>query len=210
MSASPGPRTPKGTPARKVSVPFTHSSPSALKAGGSSASSAAASKASLLGRNDETTYHRKLRSLLQDHARARSTWIQLVSFDGIKAARSLSLAWEDVDNARATPASGEDGDSPQPHGHTATYTRDKATASALQAAELAREDLQAILMKIQAQSSRLTVLLDQARALLTESIKAKGFEFVSVAPLWGTWSMDQFGRLFFFIPETGALTDSAI
>ncbi|KAE8220979.1 hypothetical protein CF319_g5579 [Tilletia indica] len=194
MSSSPGgPRTPKGTPARKVSVPFTHSSPSSLKAGGTGTSlSAGTVKAQLLGRNDESTYHRKLRLLLQDHARARNMWLQLVSFDGIKAARSLSLAWEDVDNARATPV----GDSKDQDSDTvkaeAVYAREKATAVALELAEAAREDLEIILAKIQSQSARLVVFLDQARALLSESVKAKGSEFVVEQPLWGTWTMDRF------------------
>ncbi|KAL9940054.1 hypothetical protein V8E36_000759 [Tilletia maclaganii] len=183
MSASPGPRTPRGTPARKVSVPFVHSSPA-------STSSTSLSKAQPLGRDHETTYHRRFRTILQDHCRARDAWQQLVSFEGIKAARALSVAWEDVDNARATPvASGmEDGSA----SIEATWARDKATAIALQYADSAREDLEAVMVKIQAQSNRLITVLDQARLLLAESLKAKGFAFVGEEPLWTTWNMDRF------------------
>ncbi|KAK0550132.1 hypothetical protein OC846_003063 [Tilletia horrida] len=195
MSASPGPRTPKAgaSSGRKVSVPFSHaSSPSALRTGISSPASSANVKASLLSRNEETTYHRRLRSLLQDHAKARNAWLQLVSFDGIKAARALSLAWEDVDNARATPTAPKGkGKQTQPD-VGALYARDKATASAVRQAEGAREDLEAIFAKINAQANRLTSLYDQAKALLLETAKAKGFEFVADAPLWGTWTMDRF------------------
>ncbi|CAD6893262.1 unnamed protein product [Tilletia controversa] len=193
MSSSPGPRTPKGTPARKVSVPFTHSSPSSLKAGSAGASLAAGTvKAQLLGRNEESTYHRKVRQFLQDHARARTMWLQLVSFDGIKAARSMSLSWEDVDNARATPVDLSEGQDSTSSNAEGLYAREKATAMALEMAEVAREELEAIMAKIQAQASKMIVVLDQARALSSETMRTKGFEFVAEQPLWGTWSMDRF------------------
>lgn len=91
MASSP--RTPRNTPHTFSANRAGASSPLASPLGGKSRSA----ESPLLARTDETTYHRRLRTLLLDARRARTIWGELVSYDGMKAAIAVVEKWEKVE-----------------------------------------------------------------------------------------------------------------
>ena len=80
-----GPSTPTSSPVAPRPNPTSPSSPSA-------------------GRATESTYHRKLRSLLLELRTCARTWDDLVLHDGLKAARSLVDTRTDLECVNPTVA----------------------------------------------------------------------------------------------------------
>jgi hypothetical protein len=81
------------------SSPLARSSPSGKKLGLGRAGLEEApvdGSEALLGRHEENSFHRQLRTLLLDHRKARSAWEATVTYDGLKAVGSWSRADEDV------------------------------------------------------------------------------------------------------------------
>lgn len=59
------------------------------------------------------------------------------------------------------------------------------------------DKLSAFLIRLQQkQTAKLEALADAADALLLETSKAKGMEFAFKEAMWGTWSMERFGKYF--------------
>lgn len=71
-----GPSTPTSSPVQFKQPPTTPSSPS---------------------RNTESTYHRKVRTLLQEVRTITRTWDELVKVDGLKAVTNLTDARTDLE-----------------------------------------------------------------------------------------------------------------
>ncbi|PWN50717.1 hypothetical protein IE53DRAFT_81487 [Violaceomyces palustris] len=73
----------------------------------------------LLSRSNETTYHRRLRGLLQEFFRSSQSWEQVVSFEGIKWATEVREAWTQVESLHSSSKAsqgrqiGSEGSSPR-------------------------------------------------------------------------------------------------
>ena len=112
----PAPLPPRSTPFSPLpgspSVSSRHVSRGSptpdARAGTPGAGSSAATGFGLLGRDDETTYHRRLRSLIDDHLTARRTWERCVSDDAARVVAEISTkarALESVHPADGAQAS---------------------------------------------------------------------------------------------------------
>ena len=101
----------KGQPSKKQppsnsQSPRSSPGPKAAAAGGSSpysqriaslAAAAAPPESPLLPREAETTFHRKLRTLLQQYATQAETWEETATFDGLKWAKMAVDCWSDLE-----------------------------------------------------------------------------------------------------------------
>ncbi|KZT69039.1 hypothetical protein DAEQUDRAFT_691597 [Daedalea quercina L-15889] len=130
-----------------------------------------------LSRLAESTYHRKVRTLLQEMRAATETWEDVVIFDGLKAAKSLVDARTDLDNALAS----EKGTQPTRH-----MVGDK-----LYTMEQDIKDLGVVIEKLKKQFQKMNAIVDNLESVLYEAHKMKGWQFVQ-EPLWLSWSLERF------------------
>ncbi|KAJ7470314.1 hypothetical protein FB451DRAFT_332385 [Mycena latifolia] len=126
----------------------------------------------------ESTYHRKIRSALQELRAITETWDDLVLLDGLKAARSLVDTRTDLDNALALIPNG--------------LPRHRLMGPKLALMEKRIAELDAVTSKLQKQFRRMNAVIDGMEALLIEAHKAKGWHWVSEEPLWVSWSLEKF------------------
>ncbi|KAG8905967.1 hypothetical protein FRB99_007901 [Tulasnella sp. 403] len=136
----------------------------------------------------ETTYHRKLRTLLLDFRTAVKTWNDLVLVDGLKAAKDLTDARTELDNSLAA-ISGEK----QP--------RLRLVTPKLAMMESRIEELDNVIAKLRKQFDNMTTLVDSGDMLLIEACKLKGVKWVEEEALWCTWPLERFvSRLAVILP----------
>ncbi|THH11976.1 hypothetical protein EW146_g7856 [Bondarzewia mesenterica] len=130
-------------------------------------------------RSTESTYHRKVRTYLQELRTACRTWDDLVLVDGLKAIRSLIDARTELDNTLSALPDGK-----QPHsrivGPKLSFMEDR----------IAEMDL--VILKLRKQFQKMNSLVDGLEAVLTEAHKTKGWNWVQDEPLWTTWSLEKF------------------
>ncbi|KAL6309024.1 hypothetical protein BKA93DRAFT_724153 [Sparassis latifolia] len=156
LASFKGPSTPTSSPVQ-ARQPVTPISPSRLS---------------------ESTYHRKLRSLLQELRAVTETWDDIVLVDGLKAAKTLVDARTELDNDLAA----------LPAGTRPAY---RIVQPRLELMEGRIADLDAVIVKLKKQFAKMNNLVDSIEAILFEAHKVKGWEWVQ-DPLWVTWSLEKF------------------
>ncbi|KAF9820165.1 hypothetical protein IEO21_01598 [Rhodonia placenta] len=129
-------------------------------------------------RSSESTYHRKVRTLLQDMASTADTWDDIVLIDGLKAARGLVDTRTDLDNELATLSS-------------KTLPTYHVVGPKLSVMENRILDLDNVLLKLKKQFQKMNNIVDSLEALLAEAHKTKGWKWAQ-EPLWATWSLEKF------------------
>ncbi|KAG2020499.1 hypothetical protein CC2G_005832 [Coprinopsis cinerea AmutBmut pab1-1] len=157
-----GPSTPTSSPAQQHrSSPAPPASPS---------------------RQTESTFHRKVRALLQELRGISETWDDLVLFDGLKHAKTLVDTRTDLDNTLAS----------LPNRLPRTYlvgpklaVMDKCIAS-----------LDSVIQKLEKLFKRMNTVIDNLEAVVVEAHKVKGYQWVRDEPLWVSWSLEKFGKTF--------------
>ncbi|THH04697.1 hypothetical protein EW145_g5332 [Phellinidium pouzarii] len=153
-----GPSTPSASPAQARKQPDTPQSPS---------------------RSIETTYHRKVRVLLQETRGVARTWDELVKIDGLKAVTALTDARTDLDNALRLVS-----DDTQP--------RTRLVSSRIAIMEKSIMDLELIITKLKKQFTKLASIMDNLEEVVFEAHKHKGWAWVHSEPLWCTWTLEKF------------------
>ncbi|KDN53420.1 hypothetical protein K437DRAFT_71140 [Tilletiaria anomala UBC 951] len=190
--ATPKPFSFKPGSGSAPSSPLARSSPS-RKVSGVGKDTKAAQEPGLLGRHEETTFHRQLRSLLLDHKKARSAWEEQVTYEGLEAVAAYTQADEDTDRLDAALGTVEKGSAhPEEEGLSFRKTqlsKQQQLASVLFDREGALSDLRNTVKSLNTILSRMTTIQAQCHALLLDASSAKGLEFAFEAAMWGTWTM---------------------
>lgn len=151
----------------------------------------------ILPRQEETTFHRKLKSILWDHGSACEKWEDVVSLQGAKSIASIATLSATLDTllARRSRKGGID--------DIVGLYLDKDEAEArrldemstiLKGLEMQRVELQEVMSKVTKVASKLEGLSDAAEGLLVEATRVKGSEFSFEKEMWVTWSMDRFSE----------------
>ncbi|KAI0818730.1 hypothetical protein BC629DRAFT_671954 [Irpex lacteus] len=159
LSSFKGPSTPAPSPARakQPKSPGTPQSPA---------------------RSTESTYHRKLRTLLQELQSVAEIWDDIVRRDGLKAAKSLVDTRTDLDNDLSTVPAG-------------TQPRYRLVQPKLDIMDARIAQLDTVIQKLKKQFSKMIRLVESIEGLVPDAHKTKGWQFVQ-EPLWATWSLEKF------------------
>ncbi|TDL27267.1 hypothetical protein BD410DRAFT_714239 [Rickenella mellea] len=152
-----GPSTPTSSPVQSR-VPSNPSSPS---------------------KHLETTYHRKVRTTLQELRSVAKTWDDLVTVDGLKAIKSLVDTRTELENALHIMPLGE---LPKTH----------MVGPALVIMEKRLMELDIVVQKLRKQFSKMNALIEGLEESFYEAHKTKGWAWVHSEPLWCTWSFETF------------------
>ncbi|KAH7926289.1 hypothetical protein BV22DRAFT_1009331 [Leucogyrophana mollusca] len=153
-----GPSTPTSSPIQQVRQSNTPSSPSRLS---------------------ESTFHRRIRTSLQELRVITQTWDDVVLVDGSKAARALIDTRTELDNALALVPAGKQPCAPLVEPRLAIM--DKCITQ-----------LDAVLVKLQKQFRRMNVVIDNMEAILFEAHRTKGYQWCQEEPLWVSWPLEKF------------------
>ncbi|KAI0093930.1 hypothetical protein BDY19DRAFT_919643 [Irpex rosettiformis] len=159
LASFKGPSTPAPSPskAKQVKIPRQPQSPA---------------------RPTESTYHRKLRTLLQELRAVTENWDEIVLVDGLKAAKSLVDARTDLDNDLSTVPAGI-----QPKYRLVQPKLD------LMEARIAQLDI--VIQNLKRQFNKMHLIIENIERLLYDAHKTRGWQFV-LEPLWATWSLEKF------------------
>ncbi|OBZ75739.1 hypothetical protein A0H81_04462 [Grifola frondosa] len=126
----------------------------------------------------ESTYHRKVRTLLQELRAVTETWDDLVLVDGLKAAKSLTDARTDLDNDLSLVPSDA-----QPVYHV--------VQPSIALMEKCISELDTVIVKLRKQFQKMNGIIENLENVLYEAHKTKGWQWVQ-EPLWVTWSLERF------------------
>ncbi|KAF9458637.1 hypothetical protein BDZ94DRAFT_1173213, partial [Collybia nuda] len=126
----------------------------------------------------ESTYHRKIRALLQELRLATEIWEDLVLVDGLKAAQSLIDTRTDLDNELSLLSSSQ--------------PRYQFVGPKLAFMEQRIVDLDTVINKLDKQFRKMDTVVDNMETVLIEAHKVKGWKWVRDEPLWVTWSLEKF------------------
>jgi hypothetical protein len=152
----------------------------------------------ILPRQEETTFHRRLRILLWDHCRACEKWEDVVSTQAAKTIASISRLSSALDDLLVKRAyKDDDVDLATMLRSSKVEAENKAMdemAIILKGLEAEKVDLEDCMSKIVKAASKLEGLSDAAEGLLVEATRAKGSDFTFDHEMWVTWSMDRFGE----------------
>lgn len=148
----------------------------------------------VLPRQEESTYHRKLRSLLWDFRRAYEKWIDLISLQGAKAIASMARLAASLDEHLAKEAKEVPKD-PRSMEAEATHRRNKRLdeiAEIMEDVRGVRMEIEDVMDKISMASMKFIGLSEAAESLLIDATQAKGSDFTFEKEMWVSWSMDKF------------------
>ncbi|KAJ3889325.1 hypothetical protein GG344DRAFT_51891 [Lentinula edodes] len=126
----------------------------------------------------ESTYHRKLRTLLQELRSTTETWDDIVLIDGLKAAKILVDTRTELDNSLARTPN--------------RLPRTRIVGPTLEAMDQSISELDMVLMKLRKQFRKMNTIVESLDALAIEAHKNKGWQWVEKEPLWTTWSLEKF------------------
>ncbi|KAI0797853.1 hypothetical protein C8Q75DRAFT_801766 [Abortiporus biennis] len=152
-----GPSTPTSSPVQVKQHPNTPNSPS---------------------RSAESTYHRKVRTLLQEIRSVTENWDDIVLVDGLKAAKSLVDTRTDLDNELGLVPSG-------------TQPKYRLVRPKLDLMEKRIAELDLVIIKLRKQFQKMNSLVENLESVVYDAHKQKGWQFVQ-EPLWITWSLEKF------------------
>ncbi|KAI0313626.1 hypothetical protein OF83DRAFT_1140487 [Amylostereum chailletii] len=130
-------------------------------------------------RSTESTYHRKVRTTLQDLRSVCRTWDDLVSMDGLKAVQKLVDARTDLDNQLSLVPDG-------------ALPRTRVVGPKLSYMEDRIADMDLVVSKLRKQFAKMVALVDGLEAVVAEAHKTKGWAWVHSEPLWTSWSLEKF------------------
>ncbi|KAI0035757.1 hypothetical protein K488DRAFT_42740 [Vararia minispora EC-137] len=130
-------------------------------------------------RQTESTFHRKVRSSLQELRTACRTWDDLISHDGLKAVQKLVDARTDLDNQLAQVPGGG-------------LPRTRIVGPKLAYMDERIHEIDAIVAKLRKQFAKMAAVVEGLDTLIAEAHKAKGWEWVHGEPLWVTWTLEKF------------------
>ncbi|KAJ3778532.1 hypothetical protein FB446DRAFT_783159 [Lentinula raphanica] len=157
LASFKGPSTPSSSPVQQRQVSVGPSSPA---------------------RVTESTYHRSLRTLLQELRSATETWDDLVLIDGLKAAKSLVDMRTELDNDLARAPN--------------RLPRRHLVGPQLEVMDRRISDLDGVIVKLHKQFRKMNNIVDNLEGLVVEAHKNKGWRWVEKEPLWTTWSLENF------------------
>ncbi|KAJ3752200.1 hypothetical protein EV360DRAFT_88984 [Lentinula raphanica] len=157
LASFKGPSTPSSSPVQQRQVSVGPSSPA---------------------RVTESTYHRSLRTLLQELRSATETWDDLVLIDGLKAAKSLVDMRTELDNDLARAPN--------------RLPRRHLVGPQLEVMDRRISDLDGVIAKLHKQFRKMNNIVDNLEGLVVEAHKNKGWRWVEKEPLWTTWSLEKF------------------
>ncbi|PWN35294.1 uncharacterized protein FA14DRAFT_189279 [Meira miltonrushii] len=198
-STPSSPSRARGNEAGSSSSPYVHSS-LGTAAADLSTSSISSSTSGQLTREEETTFHRRLRTLLWDHRTARDNWDDIVSIQGAKSVASVARLAQRLDEL----VKANDDQKELPEGYDSLPEPLRITKAELQARradELAKtlkslkeeqSTLEAILPKINKALAKLQTLNEAAETLLIEATRTKGDLFAFEQEAWLTWPISRF------------------
>lgn len=196
--STPSPSKRRGHEAVPSSSSFVHS-PLASSIADLSISSVHTSSGHLT-REEETTFHRRLRTLLWDHRAARENWDDIVSIQGAKGTAAVCRYAQRLDEL--VKVDGDQKELPDEYELLPIPLRiSKAEIQARKADELAKtlknlkeeqNNLQTIVPKIGKALNKLQTLGDAAETLLIEATRTKGDEFAFEQEAWLTWPIARF------------------
>ncbi|KAJ3850912.1 hypothetical protein EV368DRAFT_44255 [Lentinula lateritia] len=157
LASFKGPSTPTSSPVQQRQVSSAPPSPARLV---------------------ESTYHRKLRILLQELKSTTETWDDIVLIDGLKAAKSLVDMRTELDNSLARTPN--------------RLPRTRIVGPTLEAMDQRISELDIVLIKLKKQFRKMNTIVENLDALVIEAHKNKGWQWVEKEPLWTTWPLEKF------------------
>ncbi|KAG8217308.1 hypothetical protein J3R82DRAFT_5403 [Butyriboletus roseoflavus] len=146
-------------------------------------------------RLSESTFHRKLRTLLQELRSISQTWEDIVLFDGLKAVRTLVDARTELEcRPQALPRRASN--------TLSLFSPDGQPRSEIVGPKLAIMDksiaqLDAVAAKLQRLLRRVSTVLDSLEALYHEAQRTKGARWCQEEALWISWPLEKFGVISF-------------
>ncbi|KAF9239667.1 hypothetical protein BU15DRAFT_46579 [Melanogaster broomeanus] len=158
LASFKGPSTPTSSPVSQSNRPIIPASPS---------------------RVSESTFHRKLRTLLQELRSISLTWDDIVLLDGLKAARMLVDTRTELDNALSLLS---------PDGQPRT----EVVGPKLAIMDKSITQLDTVAAKLQKQLRRMSAVVDNLEALYHEAQKTKGAKWCHEEALWVSWPLEKF------------------
>jgi hypothetical protein len=153
--------------------------------------------AGVVPRQEETTFHRRLRTILWDYRSAFEKWEDIVSLQGAKSVASLARLSAALDDILAKRVERKEDAI-----HQILYLEDAEIearrldemAILLKGLEAERETLAEVMIKVDKATARLANLGEAAEALLVEATRSRGSDFTFEKEMWVTWSMNRFGE----------------
>ncbi|KAF8590439.1 hypothetical protein K439DRAFT_1403467 [Ramaria rubella] len=130
-------------------------------------------------RASETTYHRKIRTLLRELRAIAQVWDELMLVDGLKAVQSLIDTRTELDNELISLPS----KSLPPVG---------LVAPKIHLMEKRLMDLDLVFLKLEKQFNKMAAMVDNLESVVYEAHKTKGWKWVQEEPLWCTWTLEKF------------------
>ncbi|KAH7914670.1 hypothetical protein BJ138DRAFT_1078982 [Hygrophoropsis aurantiaca] len=127
----------------------------------------------------ESTFHRRIRTSLQELRSITQTWDDIVILDGSKALRILTNTRTELDNALALVPPGE-----QP--------RFRLIGPKLAIVDDCIHQLDVVTVKLQKQFRRMNAVIDNMEDILYEASKNKGYQWCCEEPLWVSWPLEKF------------------
>jgi len=124
----------------------------------------------------ETTYHRKLRSLLLDFRSFVQTWRDVETVDGLKAAKTLIDTRTELENALTTYG----------------YPTKPLMGNKSRIMDHKIRELDAVLSKLANQMQKMSTVVENIEVLINEAHRVKGWSWISSEPMWCSWPMEKF------------------
>lgn len=180
------PSTPPSSKARGANTPSRGATPSKESLG-------------TLARQDETTFHRKLRNVLWDHCAACDAWDDLVSINGAKSIAAAARHASSLDEGLKKLTSAHEPMSTIPAPLSLSLSESRAIAmeeiaTALHGLQAERSAMNGVLRRLSKPMAKLEALADAAESLLIDTTRSRGEEFVFSKEMWTTWTMEMFGE----------------
>lgn len=152
----------------------------------------------ILPRQEETTFHRKLRNILLDHSNGTERWEDLVSSQGAKTIAAIARLSASLDDVLGKRPEEEEKDKVSQFLHLEKSETEgrrlDEMAILLKGLQAERENLVEDMVKVDKAVSKLESLSEAAEGLLVEATRLRGSEFSFEREMWVTWSLDRFGE----------------
>ncbi|ORY75391.1 hypothetical protein BCR35DRAFT_353684 [Leucosporidium creatinivorum] len=132
----------------------------------------------------ETSYHKRLRSILLDHKKCRKEWNELVIRGCLARTRAAIELWSDIENGLKVVNSKKGGQS------SAVRAGYLFAQSARLSEQLAT--INAVVSSLTDLVATMSQLAERAEALTVEAAKTRGTVFAFRDPLWVTWPLARF------------------
>lgn len=155
----------------------------------------------------ETSYHKRLRSLLVEHRRLRAEWNQLVMRGLVGRVRASIELWVEIELTLASlrKAVARTGSTAAwaTAGGRAASERGRSKESLIRAGYLVEQGrkvaeqmavIQDVVASLEKCLDGMRAVGANAEALTVEAARVRGIEFAFKTPLWVTWPLARFGQ----------------